>query len=367
MISSHAPEQPKPELSSYLESEKKTSRLWPRLMAHLSTLTGPFRYSTPQTLAPQKVSFEYSQRASPTRSTIYSDQASPAHQGRIVAHYYHSPREDDVIAPLLVLIPGLGGSAFSPYMGWVAHRAGQLGYATLALSHRGSGDSSPGYYHAGWYQDALHCVEHPSLVHHTRRLLAGFSLGGHIAGRLACAADARGVYQSIFACGAPLDLKATQLHLDHHALPIYKRYLLANIKRVAHGLLLASARNELILSEEQREGLALSLNAKTIAEFDRYAIAKLLGYSSEEAYYEGESLTSYLSELHTSLTWAMNQYDPFITYSQLLQLPSHILTNPLFCSSLYQRGGHIYGHASGESALPSAMNALFIWLRSRYE
>ena len=361
-------------LNSLQDSTQSLSNRIDQLRAHWSTLTGPSTLlrQLSKRPAPHSISIPYQGAAWASAHTQANlGQAErvllEAHQGEIEGKLY-LPQEGshpDNSELLLILIPGLGGDASSPYMSWVGDIAAQLGVSTLCLSHRGSGKSTPGFYHAGWYRDVLEAIQHPRLIRYSRRLLAGFSLGGHIAGRLACSETGQNQFMGIFACCSPIDLAETQRHLDHRAWSVYRRYLLSGIKKTARALLESVKHKQLAVSPFQQRELTQALSAKTIGQFDHCATRALLGYPDQESYYQGESLIHYLPALHTPLTWASNRYDPFINASQAHRLTQLNLDSDLLHCMTYSHGGHVYSASYPRTQTsPTALDGLIAWITS---
>ena len=285
------------------------------------------------------------------------------HQGYLLGiyHYPESLCQKDGERPLLIIAPGLGGDEHSPYARWAAQEALRLGFDTLLVSPRGSGGSSPGFYHGGWYQDLISATQHPHLTRYTRRYLVGFSMGGHKACRVACAPEGQGIFKSIFACCPPLDLKSTSRHIDQDSWRIYRRYLVEGIKVIPRRLLIETNAEASPLPTHVQEGLIRSLSVNTLEMFDHNAISALLGYESAEEYYAYESAVRYLSQVHTHLRCALNRFDPFIPALQQDTLAkAHCIDQPLFSIQTYPRGGHIYGGDHRER--DNALGALYHWM-----
>ena len=246
-------------------------------------------------------------------------------------------------------------------MRWIAQIAYEHGFSTLTLDPRGCGMSSPGYFHGGWRGDLFNVCQQPEIAAYPTRYLVGFSMGGHVACRLACDPSAQGLFREVFSCCAPLSLGSIGDHIDQRAWRIYRRYLVEGLKPIAERLLSASEDGVIALTERHLDGLQRALEVKTIRGFDQSVTSALLGYKDADAYYETESVIRYLSQLHTPTIYAVNAHDPFITCAeQLALLPLDVL--PHLSVSVSPRGGHIYG---GHEREDSALGVLTQWLRAR--
>ena len=353
------------------------SFLKPRFRAHLDTLSGPFRLDYKLRRMSSKppsdhLLIHYEGAATPTSGKADQPSILNTHQGSCLGAYYAPvqssaldslTKSEQEATPLIVIAPGLGGHEGSGYAQWVAMEAASMGCASGILAPRGSGGSSPGFFHAGWFDDLIKICDHPRLSQFTRRYLIGFSMGGHIVVRLACAPEAKSVYQEVFACCPPIDLPCTAQYLDQGAWRIYKRHLLYRIKVVAQKLLDAIDHQDLQATDAQRESLRQSLKANMFSHFDQLAITQLLGYQDAKTYYQAESADRYLGDLHTPLCIALNRHDPFIPYqSQVDALRPYLDNNELLTLSSYHRGGHIFGGSWNDE---SAFGHCLRWIHSR--
>ena len=345
-------------------------QIYQRYKAHFDTLIGPFWCGTKHQknisgYRLEKLQITY--RGAPTPSDNPQERQANVlreHRGHFLGVYQyqsHRGQAETRDRPLLILAPGLGGDESSPYARWVAQEALYLGFDTLLVSPRGSGGSSPGFYHGGWYQDLILASQHPRLAHYTQRYLAGFSMGGHVACRIASAQESRGIFESIFACCPPLDLRSTGQHIDQQSWRVYRRYLVEGIKVVSRRLLANPDQDAFPLTPHILEGLKLSLDVDTLRMFDHYVISRMLGYESAEEYYEYESAVRYLDQIHTMTLCTFNQFDPFIPADiQRSLIPEALEGHPLFSVQTYLSGGHIYGGKMLKK--DSALAALFQWL-----
>ena len=337
--------------------------------AHIDTLSGHFQMTRKvQTLSVsppvESILLHYKGAATPSSPQVCQPDIMQSHQGHCwVSVYKPSLHFDPSSTPLLVTVPGLGGHQDSAYAQWVAIEASRLGFMSLLFAPRGSGNSSPGFFHAGWYQDLVTLCQHPQVSKHTERYLLGFSMGGHKVCRLACALEAQTLFKEIFACCPALDLQKTAHFLDQKAWKVYRSHLLKSVKKVAQSLLNAIDQKILEATPLQKESLRKSLDAPFFSIFDRLAISQLLGYQDADEYYLAESAHTYLKQLHTPLHLALNLHDPFIPYqSQLEAIHPYLGVDSLLELSTYSRGGHMYGGGWHDE---SAFGACLRWIEQR--
>jgi uncharacterized protein len=106
---------------------------------------------------------------------------------RVLAHCHW--QADRAAAPLLLALHGLEGSSSAHYMRGLADKAWRAGFSVVLLNQRNCGGTenlAEGLYHSGLTGDAdrvIHEVTHTDGI--TRVVVAGYSLGGNLALKLA--------------------------------------------------------------------------------------------------------------------------------------------------------------------------------------
>ncbi|MCA9323435.1 MAG: alpha/beta fold hydrolase, partial [Planctomycetes bacterium] len=127
-----------------------------------------------------------------------------------------------------ILLHGLGGSPDSPYVLDTQAALHAAGRSVLALALRGTLGPPDDFYHAGLTADLERAIE--ALAAETGRKVdvIGFSLGGHVALRLAL--DPPEALGRVVTVCAPLDLRACCQTLDRRRSWIYRRHVLSGLK-----------------------------------------------------------------------------------------------------------------------------------------
>ncbi|MBC8073371.1 MAG: alpha/beta fold hydrolase [Deltaproteobacteria bacterium] len=203
---------------------------------------------------------------------------------------------------LLVVVHGLGGSSESPYVRRAAIAALAHGWSCLRIDLRGADGRGEDYYHAGLSSDLQAALVEPRCALHRRVLVLGYSLGGHIALRLALdPGDPR--VRGVAAVCAPLDLARSAAWIDQRRSWLYRshvlRGLVGNYRAVA-------ARRELPVT------LAEVARVRTIREWDRLAVVPRHGFTDVDDYYARASVGPRLRELAVPSAWFGARHDPMV-------------------------------------------------------
>ena len=201
----------------------------------------------------------------------------------------------------VVIVHGLGGSVDSGYCRRAATEARALGMASLRLYLRGADRSGQGIYHAGLIDDLEAATASPELASYQRIVVLGFSLGGHVALRLALAPPPR--VAAVAAACSPLDLEASCRAVDGPRKAVYRRYLLFGLQRMYARL---AERCEVPL--ELREARRI----QRIRDWDEAIIAPWFGFADAADYYARQSVGARLGELVIPSLYVMSSDDPVV-------------------------------------------------------
>ena len=105
---------------------------------------------------------------------------------RVLAHCYW--QTDAASHPALLALHGLEGSSTAHYMRGLADKAYARGFNVILLNQRNCGGTeglSEGLYHSGLTADAAHVIDEIAREGIDRIMVAGYSLGGNLALKLA--------------------------------------------------------------------------------------------------------------------------------------------------------------------------------------
>lgn len=254
---------------------------------HLWTL-GPRLRAQLRPLAPPAGTVDWS-------TTVVDPVAGPL---RLTGRWHHPPGATE----LVLLVHGLGGSAESTYMIRGARAAAVAGMASLRLNLRGADLSGEDFYHAALTSDLVAALADPALAGYDSLYVLGFSLGGHLALRLATE-DPDPRIRAFAAVCSPLDLAATQPVLDGAGAAFYRRYLLENLMR-SYAALAARKPVPVPLAEARK--------IRTFLEFDTRIVAPRHGFLDAPDYYRRASVGSRLRQLGRPALLVVTREDPMV-------------------------------------------------------
>jgi predicted alpha/beta-fold hydrolase len=229
---------------------------------------------------------------------------------------------------LVVILHGMGGSAERTYCAGAAAAARACGMSSLRLNLRGADGSGEDLYHIGLVDDLAAALEHPEVARYPDRYALGFSLGGHIALRMAALGGDR--LRAIAAVCAPLDLEGGVAHLDHPARWAYRMHLLNGVKEVYRRV---AARRPVPTP------LDSVMAIRSIRSWDEKVVAPRFGFAGASDYYRQAAVASLLPDLATPALFVASENDPMIpprTLRPLLEPASSALE-----VRWLQRGGHV--------------------------
>lgn len=203
---------------------------------------------------------------------------------------------------LLLAIHGLGGNAESSYLREALQAAHAAGMACLCLNLRGAAGDGEDLYHAALTGDLHAALASPELAGFAELYVLGFSLGGHLALRLACEAhDPR--LRSVAAICAPLDLEHTSRELDRPTRAPYRLYILRRLK-ACYALV---ARRRTLPTP-----LARVLRVSLLREWDELTVVPRFGFGSVARYYREASAAACLHALRVRTLLLQAELDPMV-------------------------------------------------------
>jgi predicted alpha/beta-fold hydrolase len=286
------------------------------------------------------------------RGTLAPPPGPPATAFEVVLHdpvmgdvrlrgLFGGPRDSDTI---VVITPGLTGTATSWYCAHAAWAVERAGFAHLRIGMRGTDRSGEDIWHGGLTDDLRATLGHAALARFARILLIGYSVGGHVS---LCAA-AEQIDQRVRAVTAicpPLDLELGTVFFDQ---PERRPYRIA----------INAALNEIYAATAQRRSLPVSLArvraARSSRERDALAIAPRFGFRSAEDYYTRASVAPRLSTIRVPTLIVAGLDDPVVPPRAIAPA---IASAGRAVTVHWRRGGHIAFPEPVESAALAWMTA----------
>lgn len=262
--------------------------------------------------------------------TVIDDQFGPT---RLAATFCDAPESESVV----VLVHGLGGSRHAGYVQKAMTSLLAQGYATLAVDLRGADRRGGGFYHVALEEDLRAVCRTPSLRRFRHIFVLGFSMGGHVALHYAASRDERRL-RGVAALCTPLDLRATQEHLDQRALFVYRHYVLRGLKQIYA----AVSRSHDVPSPNRDVQ-----RCRTFYEWDELTIAPRYGFGSPEQFYREHSAANILGDLAVDTVIVMARHDPVIPPELTMPFIANAPFGKLHVKVL-SRGGHLQ-FANGQS------------------
>ena len=256
-----------------------------------------------------------------------------ARDARVLArcHWQAEPRDH----PTLVLLHGLEGSANAHYVRGIAGKAFRGGFNIVRLNQRNCGRTehlSVGLYHSGLIEDPAAVIRElidvdklPSIA------LAGYSLGGNIALRLAgvYGASAPPELHSVAAVSPPVDLARAASAVEWRQNWLYQRNFVRDLKRRIQ------LKARLFPDIYKVDGLD---RVRTIRQFDERYTAPFFGFRDAADYYHRASALRVIEKVRVPTLIITAEDDPFIPVASFREPP--LTANPRLTVIITRHGGH---------------------------
>jgi len=253
----------------------------------------------------------------------------------------------------LVVVHGLGGDAGSHYCVRAAWAAARRGWTCLRLNLRGADGSGEDLYHAGLASDVLAALACPELGGHRRRLVLGYSLGGHVILQAARKAAPARIAAAAAVC-APLSLLRGAEVLDAPRSWLYRRHILRSLQ-VAYARY--AARHPGAVSPERVR------RTRKIRAFDTLTVVPRFGFADADAYYRSQSVAPHLATLERPALLVYARHDPLVPHETVADLVQRVSSTTEVW--WIESGGHVgFPARLGRSgARPTALeDQLLGWL-----
>ncbi len=254
---------------------------------------------------------------------------------------WHEDRKDRVT---LILVHGLGGSADAPYVLGAARLVYRAGANVMRLNQRNCGGTehlTPTLYHSGMSGDLAAVVrELAGRDGLSRLLVAGFSMGGNLALKMAgeMGGAAPPALRGVCAVSPALDLAAITENLERPSNRPYQWTFVRGLRR------LVERKAELYPKLYDTRGLE---RLRTVRGFDELYTAPHGGFAGADDYYERASALGFVSRIRVPTLVIQAQDDPLVPFASLRR--AGISANPNIVAATPPHGGHVaFISAEGE-------------------
>jgi len=254
----------------------------------------------------------------------------------------------------LVMVHGLEGAGDAGYIRTLAHRALQNGLVAHRFHMRTCGGTEHlcnTLYHGGLTGDLLAYLR----VLRTKRpaspiFLAGFSLGGNVALKLAgeLGADAPELLAGVCAVSAPIDLSMAAKRIGEVQNRIYERRFLTRMR----ARLFATGR----YTRQQLE------RPRTLYGIDDQITAPSFGFGTAARYYATQSSNQFLPGIRIPALVIAAQDDPLVPFAMYREARPE--ANPMIQTNYPAHGGHL-GFIAREKPRFWADETIIAWIAGR--
>lgn len=232
---------------------------------------------------------------------------------------------------LVIMLHGWEGSVDSNYLLSTAATLDRAGFDTFRLNFRDHGDShhlNEGLFHSCLLEEVLDVVSTVAGEYDGPVFLAGFSLGGNFALRIARHAPERGLELERAIAVSPVIRPHHVLDAMEQGLPIYERYFVHKWRR--------SLKHKQSLFPE-RYDLQPWFRLGRVREQTEWLVDRVTEFEDLDDYLEGYSVAGdYLAGLETSTLIITAADDPIIPIEDIQALPEPAALDIEVC----EHGGH---------------------------
>src|SRR5918997_772786 len=244
--------------------------------------------------------------------------------------------EDRSSRATLIVVHGLGGSADAPYVLGATRLAYRAGANVVRLNQRNCGGTehlTPTLYHSGMSGDLAAVVR--ELVGRdglSRVLVAGFSMGGNLALKMAgeMGEDAPPELSGVCAISPALELRETAKNLESPSNRPYQRSFVRGLRR------LIERKKALYPDLYDVRGLD---RLRTVRDFDELYTAPHGAFANAADYYARSSALSFVPRIRVPALIVHAQDDPLVPFGPLLRPETS--GNPYVVKATPRHGGHV--------------------------
>jgi predicted alpha/beta-fold hydrolase len=251
---------------------------------------------------------------------------------RVLAHCYW--QADPRSSPALLALHGLEGSSSAHYMRGLADKAYRRGFNVVLLNQRNCGGTEAlceGLYHSGLTADAAHVIDQLAGEGIDRIVVAGYSLGGNLALKLAgdFADTPPAALKGVCAVSPVMELEQCVQALERRQNIIYQwnfvRGLKARMRRKA-------------ATHPGRFPISRLAEVRTVRQFDEYFTAPHFGFHGASDYYRRASAMRVVDRIRLPALVITAEDDPFVPIGPFRD--PRVTSNPHITLIVTTHGGH---------------------------
>lgn len=251
---------------------------------------------------------------------------------RVLAHCHWQP--DPPRHPALIALHGLEGSSTAHYMRGLADKAYAAGFNVVLLNQRNCGGTeelSETLYHSGLTHDAAHVLEQLSAEGIDRIVVAGYSLGGNLALKLAgeFGEAAPPELRGVCAVSPVLELAECVRALERRQNVVYQWNFVRGLKRRMR----RKGR-----THPGRFPLERLREVRTVRQFDEYFTAPHFGFGGADDYYHRASAMRVIERIRVPALVITADDDPFVPVEPFRN--AALTSNPNVTLIVTHGGGH---------------------------
>ena len=233
--------------------------------------------------------------------------------------------------PVVVLVHGLGGTPRSVYCRAMARELAASGYSVLSFAMRGADGLGADLFHGGLWEDVASVATALRDDGFEAVDVCGFSIGGHVALRLATHVEP-GLVRSVAAICPPLHLADAREFIDTRAHGIYKRRVLGGLKASYEPLAAIHGAEFAVPVDRVRR-------ARSIYEWDSLTVVPRFGFRDPDDYYAREAVAERLGEIRVPTLIVAARPDPVVP-ADVIE-PHLVVDAPLLDVRWVENGGHL--------------------------
>ena len=251
---------------------------------------------------------------------------------RVLAHCHWQP--EPAAHPVLLALHGLEGSSSAHYMRGMADKAFARGFNVILLNQRNCGGTenlSESLYHSGLTGDADHVIAEITAEGIDRVVVAGYSLGGNLALKLAGdhGNTAPAALRGVCAVSPVMELAECVRALERRQNTVYQwnfvRGLKARMRRKG-------------LTHPGRFPLDRLDAVRSVRQFDEVFTAPSFGFQGADDYYHRASAMRVVDRIRVPSLVITSEDDPFVPVGPFRD--PRVAANPHIQVIVTRHGGH---------------------------